>query len=195
MTAAVDEAALRKQLEFYFGDSNFRRDKFMQQEAGKHEEGFISIETLLTFNRLKALLGGCDDPTGAVAAAVKTSETIVVSADAKALRRKAVLPEVDDSAQRTVFAATFPKDAKLEEIQDCFQAFGAVDFVKMLRRAENDEAPKVFTGSVFVEFQQAAAANAASSATEVLFNEAKLVNVSFKAAKHCPSLTHCFLPR
>jgi hypothetical protein len=112
---------LRKQLEFYFSDSNFRRDKFMQEEAGKQAEGFIGIEVLLTFNRLKALLEGVDDQTAGVVSALSGSEAIVVSEDGKSLRRKTPLPEVDNSAQRTVFAATFPKDAKLEEIQDCFQ--------------------------------------------------------------------------
>jgi hypothetical protein len=112
---------LCKQLEFYFSDSNFRRDKFMQEEAGKQTEGFIGIEVLLTFNRLKALLEGQDDPTAVIASALSESETVVVSEDAKSLRRKTPLPEVDNSAQRTVFAATFPKTAKLEEIQECFQ--------------------------------------------------------------------------
>jgi len=32
--------ALRKQLEFYFGDSNFRRDTFMRQTAAANE-GFL----------------------------------------------------------------------------------------------------------------------------------------------------------
>jgi hypothetical protein len=32
-------AKVKRQIEFYFGDPNFRRDKFMQDEAKKDPEG------------------------------------------------------------------------------------------------------------------------------------------------------------
>jgi hypothetical protein len=33
-------AQIRQLVEFYFGDSNFRRDTFMKAEAGKNSEGW-----------------------------------------------------------------------------------------------------------------------------------------------------------
>ena len=39
-----------KQLEFYFSDSNFRRDNFLRGKADENEEGFVEIAVLLTFN-------------------------------------------------------------------------------------------------------------------------------------------------
>lgn len=33
-------AQIRQLVEFYFGDSNFRRDTFMKAEAGKNTEGW-----------------------------------------------------------------------------------------------------------------------------------------------------------
>lgn len=40
MAAAEDKlAAIRKQVEFYFSDANFRRDKFMQTKAGEDPQG------------------------------------------------------------------------------------------------------------------------------------------------------------
>jgi hypothetical protein len=40
MAAAEDNmAAIRKQVEFYFSDANFRRDKFMQTKSGEDPQG------------------------------------------------------------------------------------------------------------------------------------------------------------
>lgn len=36
-----DLGKIRGLLEFYFGDHNYRRDKFMQNEAAKHPEGTV----------------------------------------------------------------------------------------------------------------------------------------------------------
>jgi len=37
--ASGKTAAIRQQVEFYFGDANFRRDKFMRDEAAKDAQG------------------------------------------------------------------------------------------------------------------------------------------------------------
>jgi hypothetical protein len=55
----------------------------------------------------------------------------------------------------------------------------------MLRKAESDDGPKVFTGSVFVEFQQETSAQAAANAPEVSFKDAKLVSLSSKIFIPC----------
>lgn len=41
-------------LQYYFGDANISRDKFLLEEA-KKDEGWIPLTVLLTFNRLKCL--------------------------------------------------------------------------------------------------------------------------------------------
>ena len=48
-------AQVLKQIEFYFSDSNFRHDKFLQAEAAKDEAGFVMIDVLLTFKRLQSI--------------------------------------------------------------------------------------------------------------------------------------------
>ncbi|CAM9807625.1 unnamed protein product, partial [Choristocarpus tenellus] len=47
------ELEATKLLEFYFGDSNFGWDRFMQSKAGKMGDGVMEIKVLLTFNKLK----------------------------------------------------------------------------------------------------------------------------------------------
>jgi hypothetical protein len=49
---------VKKQLEFYFSDANFRRDKFLREKANSDPDGYVPITVLLTFNRLKALTTG-----------------------------------------------------------------------------------------------------------------------------------------
>jgi hypothetical protein len=48
----------------------------------------------------------------------------------------------------------------------------------MLRKSENDDGPKVFTGSVFVEFDKDTSAQAAANAAEVSFKDEKLVRMA-----------------
>ena len=87
-------AKVLKQLEFYFGNSNFRRDKFMKEEAKKDEEGFISVDILLKFNRLKGLIQKAELPEETLykayvaAVAAHSKDVIVVKDDQSALRRK-----------------------------------------------------------------------------------------------------------
>lgn len=40
--------------QYYFGDANLSRDKFLKEEIQK-DDGWVPVATLLTFNRLKAL--------------------------------------------------------------------------------------------------------------------------------------------
>ena len=49
------DAAILKQVEYYFSDANFPNDKFMIAETAKSPEQWISLSTIATFNRMKAL--------------------------------------------------------------------------------------------------------------------------------------------
>jgi len=59
ITRGTIEMSLDKQIveqvEFYFSDSNLIKDKFLKDLVNKDDEGYVPIETLLTFNRLKKL--------------------------------------------------------------------------------------------------------------------------------------------
>lgn len=139
-------AAIKKQIEFYFSDSNFRKDLFLRTAAEKDADGFVPISILLTFNRLKAL---STDPA-VIASALEGSETVVVSECKTKLRRANPLPEDDDSKARTLYAKGFPLgDAiTIESIQELFSQFGNVLMVRLRRDVD-----KKFKGSVLVEFK------------------------------------------
>ena len=39
-----------RQVEYYFGDSNMQRDKFLQDEVAKDAEGWVPLTTMLKVN-------------------------------------------------------------------------------------------------------------------------------------------------
>lgn len=79
---------IKKQVEFYFSDSNFRKDTFLRTAADSDPEGFVPIKILLTFNKLKALTTVEED----VAAAIEGSSTVVLNDSRDKIRRASPLP-------------------------------------------------------------------------------------------------------
>lgn len=139
--------AIRKQVEFYFSDANYRKDTFLRCAAENDAEGFVPISTLLTFNKLKALT----QDEAEVAAALKDSSEVVVSEDGSRIRRKDALPENDTSKSRTLYVKGYPTDDEkvtIESIQEDFSIFGKV----LMVRCRKDPHTKKFKGSCFIEF-------------------------------------------
>lgn len=91
----ASEAAIIRQLEYYFGDANLAKDKFMKDQISK-DEGWVPLDVLLTFKRLKSL---SDDKKVIVDAISKSEEGLVeVSEDREKLRRhpERPLPEMNE---------------------------------------------------------------------------------------------------
>lgn len=145
--AEVDREAIKRQIEFYFSDSNFRKDAFLRGQAQADPNGYVTIQVLLTFNKLKALT----TDVAVVAEVMKDSEVVDVSADGLSIKRNAELPANDDSGARTVYAKGFPtddKDVTIEAIAEQFSAYGKVLMVRMRK----EKVSKEFKGSCFIEF-------------------------------------------
>jgi len=47
--------AIRRQLEYYFSDKNYKRDHFLQRLAAKDQHSFVDINELLQFNKMKQI--------------------------------------------------------------------------------------------------------------------------------------------
>ena len=47
--------AIRRQVEFYFSDQNFKRDKYMQQRCNDHPEGYMHLKDVVSFNKMRPL--------------------------------------------------------------------------------------------------------------------------------------------
>jgi lupus La protein len=140
-------ALIKKQVEFYFSDSNYRGDKFLKAASEEDPEGFVNISTLLTFNRLKALT----EDASVVASALADSKTVVVSEDGLKLKRKRPLPEEDESRAKSLYAKGFPTDDETITIDFLTEWFSKHGSVVMIRMRKDHH--RKFRGGVFVEFE------------------------------------------
>lgn len=145
MTVDLNSRIL-KQVEFYFGDSNLPRDKFLCARAQESEEGWVSLETVASFARMRALT---EDPEVVKAALSQPSEVIVLSDDKARVRRLHPIPEQKDTLERTLYVGGFPQTATLDELQAFFAEHAqGVQAIRFRRHKPSG----AFKGSVFVEF-------------------------------------------
>lgn len=150
--------SIQKQIEFYFSDSNFRNDKFLKEKAAEDGEGFVSIDVLLTFNKLKALTTDVAE----IAKSVADSKTVVVSEDGLRLRRANALPEENDSKEKTLYVKGFPEgdegaDVTIESVTEQFSTYGNI----LMVRLRKDHVTRAFKGGCFIEYDSVDAVNKA----------------------------------
>uniref|UniRef100_A0A914ZC05 Uncharacterized protein n=1 Tax=Panagrolaimus superbus TaxID=310955 RepID=A0A914ZC05_9BILA len=145
-----------KQLEYYFGDVNLQRDKFLQDEM-KKDHGWVPLDVLLTFNRLKQLT----TDKVAIVAAIKDSEVVDVSEDGEKVRRNPAVPIPENSLEfwqevktRTVYVKGFPPETTLDDIMEYLKPHGTIVNVVMRRLKES----RAFKGSIFATFKDKEAA-------------------------------------
>lgn len=121
------------QVEYYFGDSNLFRDKFLQAEIAKNE-GWVSLTTLITFKRLAALT---TDPNVIFEALDKSDSGLLeINDDHKSIRRhpERPLPEKNEEVRqeiqsRTAYVKGFPKEMEMPEMIEFFKDYPKVSHV------------------------------------------------------------------
>lgn len=147
----MSSEAIRKQVEFYFSDSNYRRDTFLKAAAESDPDGFVAISVLLTFNRLKSLT----TDVAVVADAIESSEQLILSSDRKKVKRANPLPETDESAAKSLYVKGYPTDdaeVTIDSISEQFSVYGRVLYVKMRTTKDRTSNASHFKGSVIIEF-------------------------------------------
>lgn len=146
-----------RQVEYYFGDSNLFRDKFLQEEIAKNE-GWVSLATLLTFKRLSAL---STDPAVIVAALEESDSGLLeINADKQSIRRHPdhPLPEKNEATRKEVISRTayvkgFPLDTDMSALIEYFDTFPKVANIVMRKYFDKPTKTYKFKGSVFVTFE------------------------------------------
>ncbi|KAL3280818.1 hypothetical protein HHI36_004049 [Cryptolaemus montrouzieri] len=149
------EQKIINQVEYYFGDINLPRDKFLKSQT-EADDGWVTIEVLLSFNRLSQL---SPDPE-VIADALKKSDNglIEVSEDKKKVRRnpEKPIPEMNEArrrelSKRTAYAKGFPSDEELPDILTFFEPYGPIE--SCIRRTYKKENEYIFKGSCFIIFK------------------------------------------
>lgn len=154
-----DPVEIRKQVEFYFSDSNLPMDKFLFSKVGGSANRSVPLELLHSFKRMRRF-----QPFSAVVEALKSSETLELTDNDTSVRRKTPLPETvsqthdhnvvkvfeDQAMSRSIYAKGFGDEEPTTQldIEAFFAPYGPVNAIR-LRRAYD----KTFKGSVFVEFE------------------------------------------
>lgn len=152
------EMKIIRQVEYYFGDYNLPRDKFLQEEI-KNDDGWITLETMIKFKRLAAL----STDISVILAALKksTSGIIEVHENNEKIRRSAShpLPIFNDelkeeTMKRTIYCKGFAKDGsvKLDDLLEYFKQYGPYETVLMRHYFDKESKKQGFKGSVLVVF-------------------------------------------
>lgn len=152
-----DHDAIRKQVEFYFGDWNFPQDKFMWESCGGAENKPMKLKTIHSFKRMRTF-----QPYSAVVDAIKESKFLELSGEEgeEEVKRKYPYKPMNTSKAKVEAATVYVKGFGDEtpntqfDLETFFAQFGEVKGLKLRRTNEN-----LFKGSVFVTFADEEEAN------------------------------------
>lgn len=167
-----------RQIEYYFGDINLPRDKFLQEQI-KLEDGWIPLEIMLKFKRLANLTTDAD----VIVTALEESKLIEVSDDKKKIRRSpdSPLPVLNEERRhelmsRTVYCKGFPRDdTTLDNLLEFFSSYGSVENIQMRSFKEKLTRKVVFKGSVLVIFKTKELAEEFLKEEAVKYNDVELI--------------------
>ena len=173
------EADIIRQLEYYFGDANLNRDKFLLEQISK-DEGWVPLSVLLTFKRLSSL---STDHEVIVNALMKSDEGLIeISEDKQKLRRhpERPIPEHNEERRneimsRTAYAKGFPLDIDMSELIDFFNPYVKVVNINMRKYLDKATKTYKFKGSVFVTFEKKEQTQEFIEKEKVVFKERELV--------------------
>uniref|UniRef100_A0A9J7XIR9 La-related protein 7 n=1 Tax=Cyprinus carpio carpio TaxID=630221 RepID=A0A9J7XIR9_CYPCA len=153
-------AEVKKQVEFWFGDVNLHKDRFMKNVIEQSRDGYVDIFVLTSFNRMKKLT----TDVKLIARALKNSAVVEVNLQGTHVRRKDPLGESpNDVDNRTVYVELLPKSVTHVWLERVFSKCGNVVYVSIPRYKSTGH-PK---GFAFVEFETE---EQAQKATEMLNN-------------------------
>lgn len=139
---------IRKQMEFYFSDSNLEGDSFMKNTINEREDRYVEASVFLRFKRIQNLNATEDDILTACAA----SKTLEVDREHKLIRSKKPFVADPRRAYRTVSLRGFDKTETLDSLNEFFaEKVGDVKKITMRKGNQKGSGEKFFTGIVEVE--------------------------------------------
>eukprot|EP00124_Ichthyophonus_hoferi_P001937 Ihof_evm10s116 gene=Ihof_evmTU10s116 len=162
MASSIEDQA-RAQVEFYFGDANLSKDRFMKQHIDKDPEGWVDMSVVGGFNRIQLLTTDSD----LLAKSLRTSSLLELSSDGTKVRRKTAFEPPQDVDERTIYVENLPPSCDHDLLRDLYSKYGTVTYVSLPRFPN-----KVIKGFAFVEFssqkeaQEAAAAQTTHTSRE-----------------------------
>jgi len=113
---------MTKQLDFYFSDSNYPKDKFILDLA--KEDGWVPVDVFLKFNKIK----NKTNDVKVVENCFRKCKLVEVSEDGKKVKRLAPLLDPQILEIRTVYAGGFSSNKFVNKlnVEKAFTVFGKV---------------------------------------------------------------------
>jgi len=176
------ERKIIRQVEYYFGDFNLPRDKFLK-ESVKENEGWITMETLLKFKRLADLSKDAKE----IMAALKKSDSGLMEVEAEGdgkVRRNPgqPLPENNEENKKlleakTAYAKGFDKEkTTMDELLEYYAEHEpTIVHIQMRNYFDKKDKKKHFKGSVFLTFRNEEACKAFVEAESKKYKEEELI--------------------
>ena len=157
LSESNDPEEIKRQVEFYFSDSNLPIDAYLLDQTGGHKNRPVELKVIHNFKRMRHF-----QPFSAVRDAVKESKFLVLNENDEITRRIPLDEKFTDDPQenrklvhsssmpRSIYAKGFGEETKSTQldIEAFFEPYGPIKGVR-LRRADDG----LFKGSVFVEFE------------------------------------------
>ena len=141
-----------KQVEFYFGDANLPRDKFLLAKMQEDADGWVPIQTIASFSRMAQLSQDVAVVAESLLGSAANGGNLEVSEDRTMVRRCTPLPQHVDTLATSVYVKGLPVTASLDELLAFFGQHSAKVLAVRVRRHPKTKEPK---GSVFVELADA----------------------------------------
>ncbi|XP_026469068.1 la protein homolog [Ctenocephalides felis] len=146
-----------EQLEYYFGDYNYPKDKFLQEQI-LLDDGWIPISTLMSFKKLSAIIQS-DKNVLVEAFGNYKNDLLEISKDNLKIRRSPDKPApkltedyIKEVLNRTVYVKGFFAATKFDEIKDFFSSYQTVENIEQRFFKDIVKSTRIFKGSVFATF-------------------------------------------
>lgn len=138
---------IKKQVEFWFGEVNLHKDRFLKKLIDESDNGYVDISVLTSFSRMKKLT----TDTKLIARALKNSSVVQINLEGTKVRRKHPLGNPPNNVDsRTVYVELLPKDVTHSWIERVFTKCGNVVYVSIPRYRSTGDSK----GFAFVEFEE-----------------------------------------
>ncbi|KAM5152482.1 lupus La protein [Mantella aurantiaca] len=166
-----------QQIEYYFGDHNLPRDKFLKEQISL-DDGWVPLEIMIKFNRLNKLT----TDFGIILGALKKSKSSLLDIDEEKskIRRSPSkpLPEVTEEYKnaiknRSVYIKGFKLDTTLDNIKEWLENKGPIENIQMRRTLD-----KAFKGSIFIVFETEEATKKFLENRDLKFKDADMIILS-----------------
>lgn len=177
MTPLIE--SIRKQMEFYFGDPNLSRDRYLQNLIAKNHKGYVEIKVMMAFKKIQQFLStgniqSFEDRMATLRSAIKSSPLLKMCKRGLLVKRAVPfqLETLNDPVNqqevdlRLVYVENLPSNCTQEALVEIFKAYGTIIYVSLPKTSsKSDSGSSTKTakcrGYAFVEFATPEAATAA----------------------------------